>query len=192
MIVRHSNGLPSVALYRELMSVRASSSTSVMASTRSQPAPWHRTHLFRSFLPVPLHCRHCCHSSGITTRNTPLHRRARRAARGASHVCPMADLERVKAPQPVQTATGLEIGSGISHLPLASLDQMEEPQGNSSGLLTHTAGLQLRLTSECRALGDGGEADGLEGDDRPDGQASCGCLRGGTGMITPAKARKPQ
>ena len=113
MIVRHSNGLPSVALYRELMSVRASSSTSVMASTRSQPAPWHRTHLFRSFLPVPLHCRHCCHSSGITTRNTPLHRRARRAARGASHVCPMADLERVKAPQPVQTATGLEIGSGI-------------------------------------------------------------------------------
>src|SRR5262245_52341904 len=33
---------------------------------------------------------------------------------------------------------------------------MEDPQGNSSGLLTHIAGLQLRLMSECRALG--GEA----------------------------------
>ena len=88
----------------------------------SQPVPWHRSHLFRSFFPVPLHCRHCCHSSGVTTRNTPLHRRARGAARGASHVCPIADLERVKAPQPVQTATGLEIESGIRHLP----DQTEE------------------------------------------------------------------
>src|SRR5262252_3044558 len=33
---------------------------------------------------------------------------------------------------------------------------MEDPQGDSSGLLTHIAGLQLRLTSECRAVG--GEA----------------------------------
>src|SRR5215813_5141710 len=121
MIVRHSNDLPSVALYRELMSVRASSSTSVMASTRSQPVPWHRTHLFRSFFPVPLHCRHCCHSSSITTRKTPSHRRVRGAPSGAPHVSPMTDLERVKAPQPVQTATGLiETGSGM---PATSLEE---------------------------------------------------------------------